>query len=406
MKITIVSNFDLASGRGPVFRLVNILPAIAKAVDLTVISLQEPDDLCKRTFALNNIKYEIVHYETEGWSIVDCDRLSSQITDFLYQNKTQLCVLGWELWDLAVLLFNEIDFSYCKFAVVLHSMPFVDALPFPTIYEQDIELRLQKESNSMIADYLAAKAYNAREYITKFNIISINETVTYYLNTYFPGLSFFHAYPGYALDVNEIDSIVQNDKIYDFIFMSKLETSKGIFDLIEISSEIKKINPRFTIRIIGDFLYDKEKTDALKRIKDLQLEDNISFAGWLSDDKKYKELKKAKIFLYPSLTGDTFSFCLLEALACGLCAVTYNTPFARIIYKNAPVEKVEYRNIQRFANVAINMLDLWTEDYSYNANKFVLENYSDWNQVALAEVRVYHELLAENKDRNGINAYE
>lgn len=393
MKVTIVSNFDLASGRGPVFRLINIIPLIAKQVNLTVISLQEPDELCKKVFAFYDIRYEVVRYQTEGWSIIDSDNLSLQITDILFRNETDVCILGWELWDLAVALYTKLEFSSCKFAVVFHSMPFVDALPFPGNYEQDISTRILSENNMMISNYLAAKAHDARKYINKFNIISINETVTYYLNVYFPGLQFFHSYPGYALDVSEINDVIQPEKIYDYIFMSKLETSKGVFDLIEIAARIKKVNPEFKLRIIGDFLYESENKEAVDRITKLQLEDNISFAGWLSDNEKYKELKKAKVFLYPSLTGDTFSFCLLEALACGLNAVTYDTPFARLIYKNAPVEKVEYRNIQKFANVAIDVLNSYTNEHSDSAKKFVYDHYSDWKQVASAEVQVYHSLL-------------
>lgn len=395
MKVTIVSNFDLESGRGPVFRLINILPILNKNIDLRIISLQEPDVTCEKMLNDYRINYSVIRYASCGWSIVDCEKLSDQIISILKDNQSDLCVLGWELWDLAIELYEKIKSINCVFAVVFHSIPFVDALPFPKNYEKDIETRIQNESNKMIKNYLSTKAGNARDYIHKLNIISINETISYYLNTYFQKLNYFKAYPGYALNTKLIDSIDQPDKIYDYAFMSKLETSKGIFDLIEIASEIKKINKNSKIRIIGDFLYPHEKEAVLEKISLLKLEDNISFAGWLSDEDKYKELKKAHVFLYPSLTGDTFSFCMLEALACGLGAVSYDTPFSRIIYSKAPVERVFYRDVQAFASVANKMLLSNHDKILKEATCFVSDNYSDWTKVALAEIDVYHEIFCK-----------
>lgn len=393
MKVTIVSNFDLESGRGPVFRLINILPFLNSDIELSVISLQDPDELSCSVFGKNNIAYRIVRFNTDGWFVVDSDFVAHKIKDILLENGAELCVLGWEYWDIAISLFDVLRNCNCKFAVVFHSIPFVDALPFPGQYQNDLKMRIDYENNEMIKRYLIQKSKNAEANIREWNIISINQTISFYLDTYFPGLRYFKAYPGYALNIKNILDAKEREKEYDFVFMSKLETSKGIFDLIEIVAEIKKKRPNIRVRIIGDFLYDNEEKRIMKLIDVYGINQMISFAGWLSDAAKYEELKKGRVFLYPSLTGDTFSFCLLEALTCGLNAVCYDTPFAKIIYASAPVRRVEYRNIELFAESALKSLDETTEGTARRARLFVENNYSDWKKVVKAEERVYEQIL-------------
>lgn len=397
MKVTIVSNFDLASGRGPVYRLMNILPYIAENIDLQIISLQEPDLTSLNIFEKYNIKYQVINYDADGWFVKDSKSVTRTIKKYIIDTKSDLCILGWEFWDMAIALNEALWDTECEFAIVFHSIPFVDAVPFPSNYQVDIDNRVLCETNQMIKSYIIERSKNAEENIRRFKIISINETISYYLDTYFHGLNYYKAYPGYALDLNNITELVVPKKEYDFIFMSKLETSKGIFELIEIASKLKKINSSYRIRIIGDFLYDEEKERVLSLIYEHGIEKMISFAGWLSDSEKYKEIKKGKVFLYPSLTGDTFSFCLLEALACGLQVVCYDTPFARIIYKDAPVVRIGYKDTESFALTAKKIIDDINETISNQAIDFVKKNYSDWKNVALAEESVYEQICKDTK---------
>lgn len=397
MKVTIVSNFNLEFGRGPVYRLINILPYLAENAELCVISLQEPDLLSLNIFEKNNITYKVISYDSEGWFVKDSRYVAKTIKKYIVDSKSELCVLGWEFWDIAVALYEELLDTECKFSIVFHSIPFVDALPFPHNYQLDIEDRIASETNPMIKKFLLKKAENSEENIRKWNIISINETISYYLDIYFKGLKYYKAYPGYALNITSIDENKSIKKEYDFVFMSKLETSKGIFEIIKITSKLKQMNPSYRIRIIGNFLYEEEEKIAMSQIKKLGLDNMISFSGWLSASEKYEELKKGKIFLYPSLTGDTFSFCLLEALACGLQVVCYDTPFTRIIYGNAPVMRVKYGNTESFALTAKKTLEKANENSSEQAKNFVKKNYSDWKKVAQAEEYVYEQICANTK---------
>ena len=392
MKVTIVSNFDLETGRGPVFRLANILPYLSEKVELSVISLQEPDSLSAQVFDKSRIKYNILCFETNGWNVENSALVASNISQMVVDLNADLCVLGWEYWDICIELNKELHKTNCRFAVVFHSIPFVDALPFPKGYKDDIQERIDSEKNIMIRDYIKNRSTNAEDYIRDLNIISINETVSFYLEHYFPSKSFYKANPGYALDMDEIMKVESEYKEYSFVYMSKLEYSKGIFDLLCIAEELKKTRPEWKLLVIGDFLYEKEKLEFLSQLKYKDLENTIVLAGWLSGKEKYKALKKGRVFLYPSLTGDTFSFCLLEALACGMEVICYDTPFSRIIYSDAPVRRAEYKNYTMFAKMAIEELYSASEVKSKYAVDFVRKKYSDWKKVADAEVLVYEQL--------------
>ncbi len=392
MKIALVSNFDLETGRGPVFRLMNTLPFLTELIDIVVISLQEPDSSSKEIFDSLNLKYYVIRYKTDGWSVIDCEQVVEKVIKIITQESADLCILGWEYWDICVELNKALAHESCKFATIFHSIPFVDAIPFPYKYENDIRERIHNETNDMIKRYLQEKSAEAETTIKELNIISINETVSYYLEHYFSSLNFYKAYPGYALNIHEIERVQVKHTEYDFVYMSKLERSKGIFDLLSIIENISKTNQDIRFLIIGDFLYEEEKIEFLTQMKNKGLMDKITLAGWLFGIEKYQAIKSARVFIYPSLTGDTFSFCLLEALACGLEAVCYDAPFSRIIYDEAPVKRVAYNDCGAFATEALKLLDDSINGKSNNAVEFVRKYYSDWRKVALAEASAYEKV--------------
>lgn len=397
MKVTLISNFEVKNGRGPVFRLIHIIPYINRMVDLNVLVLGELDTYTNKVFKSNKIKFHQIPYNVNGWFVQDINDLVRKIKKYIFQSNSEIAVLEWEIWDLMVALTDGIE--NCEFVTVIHSIPFVDALPFPQNYWQDFEMRYLTEQNKMIKEYMRLRKSQIDQYIYKMNIISINKTISYYLDNYFRGLQYYESIPGYALDVVKINKyMLKREKLYDFCFMSKLESSKGIFELLEIVNYIVEMNKNSKILIIGDFLYKDEEERFVKEMIKLKLNYNIELSGWLEEEEKYKKLAQCKVFLYPSLTGDTFSFCLLEALACGLSAVSYNTPFIKIIYKEGPVAAIKYKNNKDFADMALHLLEKHSDKIENKSKKFVEENYSDWKAVAESEVNVYERII--NKKRN------
>jgi glycosyltransferase involved in cell wall biosynthesis len=57
------------------------------------------------------------------------------------------------------------------------------------------------------------------------------------------------------------------------------------------------------------------------------LEDHVTFTGEVPEDNVYGLLKKAKVFVLPSLR-EGFGMSVLEALACGVPAVVVRAPYS------------------------------------------------------------------------------
>lgn len=124
--------------------------------------------------------------------------------------------------------------------------------------------------------------------------------------------------PSFYIDL-EIFKQQDMTKIYDLVFAARLEKNKGIFNLIKAVQIIKKEMPEIKLLIIGS---GSQKEKLQKYINKKSLEQNVIFSGWLnSADDVARAYNSAKIFVNPSF-NEGGPRVLLEAMACGLPAVT------------------------------------------------------------------------------------
>lgn len=390
MKVIIIADLRLEGG-GPIHRILPMLPYLYKLCNVIFISLGPPDKTFEKVFHELKIKFYPTKYSLREWFVRKLRKTIHNILQIVDKESPDIVVLSWEVWDLMVGLLKPLSKRGIPFAVVLHSIPFVDAPPKPStnIYTEIIK-RILTERNFYVKLYLLVRGPLLSDVIRKINIITINETVDYYLCTYFNNLTPITALPGYAVDLDEILTPEYSNKTYDLIYMARLEYGKGIFELPKIIKEIKKIKRDIKLLILGKFENLSDERKFIKQLNYLNLTSNIRMAGWVEGKEKYLLLKKAKIFLYPSLTSDTFSISLLEALACGLPAICYDTPFIRIIYRTPAVYRVPYKNFKEMALIAKELLS--DEEklvrLSREAIKFSLK-YSSWEDVANAEFQAY-----------------
>jgi glycosyltransferase involved in cell wall biosynthesis len=126
-----------------------------------------------------------------------------------------------------------------------------------------------------------------------------------------------------GIDVERINSISIPEKEYDAAFMARIERSKGILDVLYAWHTLIKQYRNAKIIIIGDGSYLNK---AKSIVKELGMERNVVFTGFIKGYEKYVYLKKSKIFIYPTLATEGFPRVILEAMCCGLPIITYDNP--------------------------------------------------------------------------------
>lgn len=116
--------------------------------------------------------------------------------------------------------------------------------------------------------------------------------------------------------VNKPDVCPQKQSPYpiNFLYLGWLGTKKGIFDLLEVVSEHhKELSGYFHLRIGG---FDNENI-IKKNIAEQELQDILTFEGWVSGEKKKKCLEWAHIFILPSYF-EGLPISILESMSYGM----------------------------------------------------------------------------------------
>lgn len=111
----------------------------------------------------------------------------------------------------------------------------------------------------------------------------------------------------------------QNNKI---LYVGRLEKRKGVKYLLLAFERLVKKLPQAELVLAGDGV-DRKKLEKLVSDKKIP---NVSFLGYVDDDKKKELFKNADLFVSPALYGESFGIVLLESMASGLPLVAGNNP--------------------------------------------------------------------------------
>ena len=134
-----------------------------------------------------------------------------------------------------------------------------------------------------------------------------------------------------GLDLDRIERAqAPVNKRYDLVFMGRQHAAKGIFDLIDLAARVKEVKKDVRLLLIGP---DEPSTkgEIQRRVKASGLQDNITHAGFVSQEEKYRLLKDSKIFAFLSY-DESFPISFLEAIACNLPVIAYDLD----VYKDPP----------------------------------------------------------------------
>ena len=127
-----------------------------------------------------------------------------------------------------------------------------------------------------------------------------------------------------GIDLQRFSKIpkVKRHKQKTILFLGRLERRKGVKYLIQAFAVLKDKHPDVKLVLAGDGI-DRENLE--KVVAEYQIPD-VSFIGYVPEDKKVALIANADLFCSPAIFGESFGIVLLEALAIGTPIVCGNNP--------------------------------------------------------------------------------
>jgi glycosyltransferase involved in cell wall biosynthesis len=154
----------------------------------------------------------------------------------------------------------------------------------------------------------------------------------------------------------------KNNIIPKIIFIGRLRPQKAVHYQLHALNIIKKKGIKFKFYIIGEgYLRENLEKDTYT----LGLADDISFEGYQKNLEKYYQM--ADLILLTSIY-EGFPNVLIEAMAYGVPAVSFKTPFGpeEIICDGINGFLSEYKNIHDFTNKLLHAIE-----YKWDKNKII-----------------------------------
>jgi len=170
----------------------------------------------------------------------------------------------------------------------------------------------------------------------------------------------------------------------DAVFAGRLLSHKNVDVLLRATKILAERNPKISLSIIGD---GPAKANLEILAKELCIEKNVSFLGFLEDHNElYRIMLASRVFVLPS-TREGFGIAVLEANACGMPVVTINEEqnAARDLIINGENGMTTKLDEEPIANAIEKMLDSKTDRATYRT---YAEKY-DWTNILSTIQEVY-----------------
>lgn len=161
-------------------------------------------------------------------------------------------------------------------------------------------------------------------------------------------------YIRFCIDDNH-DHLKPEFKNNSLITIGRFSEEKGIYDLIDIMSEIHKCDASVVLNIIGD---GPEYTQVCNMIKERNLQDVIKLHGFRDKEYIYKVLPQMSLYLMTSFT-ESFGIVLLEAMSCGIPCIAFSSAQGahEIIEDDVNGYLIENRDKKLMVNKIITLLN-------------------------------------------------
>lgn len=182
--------------------------------------------------------------------------------------------------------------------------------------------------------------------------ISISKNTNNYATKVLPKWLKFH-YLNNAINFDKFNIKKNNesDNVLQLINVGSFQEVKNQKFLIEIAIFLKKSDTKFHLWLLGE---GNLKGDLVKKVKELKLQNEITFTGNVTNVQDY--LTKCDIYIHSSFS-EAFGLVLVEAMAAGLPVITSDGKGNRdIIEEGKNGYMIFDYSVEKFANT---ILKLW-----------------------------------------------
>lgn len=199
-----------------------------------------------------------------------------------------------------------------------------------------------------------------------------------------------------GIDFDEIQKVRAEDRLKHpaILFVGGLGKVKGIDVLLNAVPIIRKKIPNLHIYIAGS---GSEEGNLKKLVKALNIEENVTFWGFISGDEKYAYYKSADIYVQPS-RYETFGVVLLEAMACGKPVVASKVGGIPFVVEDGKTGLLfESENVDELAEKIVHLLrDKELRAKMGEAGRERAREFT-WERSAEMTVDVYKEVIEKYK---------
>ncbi len=197
-----------------------------------------------------------------------------------------------------------------------------------------------------------------------------------------------------GVNLASIRNILQEESSREpvILFVGSLFWRKGVTHLLEAFHQISGEIPGYCLVFVGE---GNQREILEKRTRETGLENRVVFAGNLPHDDVIRWMRRARVFVLPSIEEGQ-GVVLLEAMACGTPCIGSNVGGIPDILTPECGWLFEPENVQELARTLRNLIlqkEEW-EEKSHNSRNRV-ENIYDWDKIASSIVKYYQDAQGE-----------
>jgi len=383
---------NLNHGAGGWIRTINILKEFKKKnFDFDVLTTKNGKSLLLKE-GLNGLNYIILENDI-------FNKLKKNSRLFIFLNWIFLLIIFMIKWKS--LNFNKYKFVYsdsdffidiipniiisksqkCYSVCIIHHIVTLNKFKLYSFFYNYTSYILQRVSFNLIRKFNAIFVYDNYE----------GKKIKFLFKTKYKFKGKFNmVYNG--IDIKSMKKIKSRNiikKQNSILFYGAARRNKGFYDIMDIFNNVLKTNPNAKLNIAGT-MGPKEFFFFSKYIKHHKIEKKIKLSGYLSENKKFREILSNNVIIFPSY-DEGWGIGIMESRFLNKNVVCYNLKSLRDLHKNN-IYFIKKGNIKFFSK-KISLL-LKNKNNKILNNKYLYKY--DWSKCASRDINFLKYKLLQN----------